>query len=444
MKKNLLLVGISILLSSFALGLSGASRAESLKIISVRPPILINTGHNWIDASQPNQLPLSSVLVREKDVFAANKTGLFRALKADQRWQQLSLPKTMPQNGLFADQPKNSSDIWYFVPDYRLKSMNQPVFQDSDTKVGGLYHSRDDGEHWELINKQYEFRTVFLHPNGALYAIIEERMLFPKATARDRIISSRDNGQTWSDITGNLGPGGTLASIFRDPDHPDLVCLHANFLRAYIIQAPDDKYEWQLIRVGDWMEKHTTEESFFYRSYSTGWIGYGHGATLANYFNYDFGNDTDLPGFNIVPEKKAYVFALCEPAIIKATIQFMPPIPIVKLIDMDNQLGFWGMRVLTPKGERITVHSTIPESWYESKERQRVIDETHQSSNFHIHSLSVHRPYSRMVDIGKLYSFAEKGTYKVQLYYDNLGIADRERGEWPGSFAGEVFEVTIK
>jgi hypothetical protein len=390
------------------------------------------------DSTAQMDLPLRSLLVRERDVFACNEAGLFRASKSDGHWRPLPLPDGMPPNGFFATEPVSAPDLWYYAPNWVLAPAA------NSGKLAGLYRSRDDGQHWQLVTSVYDLRDVFLHPNGTLYAIIRVVMKKPEATTiRDRIIMSRDEGQSWTDITGTLGPGIGLSKIMADPDHPPLVIMLAESMRAIIAQAQDERYQWELTREWDWMEQHMTDEVFFYRDYSTGATLYMFPATLSNYFQYDFGSRADLPAFDIVPDRSSYTFAMAEPKRISVAVRFLPSEPKVKLIDLKDQVGFWGLRVIDPKGRRTRVLAPLLNSWRASGQKPEDLGRIRRSKEFGVHLLSAQQPYLRSIDLEPLYSFDEKGTYRVQLQYDSF-IADRQRGEWPGSFTGSVFEVVIR
>jgi hypothetical protein len=111
-----------------------------------------------IPADQPR---LQSVLVRTNDVFASNSHGLFRAHRSDQKWVALPMLPSMPPSGSFAKQPREGTPIFYFNPKSTAWEMPHAA-----EKVFGLYVSKDDGQHWQFVSKDYDFKEVFLHPMG--------------------------------------------------------------------------------------------------------------------------------------------------------------------------------------------------------------------------------------------------------------------------------------
>jgi len=56
------------------------------------------------EADEIERLKLYSVLRREKDVFASNRAGLFRAELSEKSWKQLPVPDSLPIPGGFVKQ----------------------------------------------------------------------------------------------------------------------------------------------------------------------------------------------------------------------------------------------------------------------------------------------------------------------------------------------------
>src|SRR5215475_691333 len=97
--------------------------------------------NNQTDEAQ--LLPLHSVLRRDKDVFASNAAGLYRAELSRKTWKRLPTPDSMPLNGNFADQPTNSKFVLYYASrEPKTETAN------AKTEVHGLYISQDDGQTW--------------------------------------------------------------------------------------------------------------------------------------------------------------------------------------------------------------------------------------------------------------------------------------------------------
>jgi len=327
----------------------------------------------------PEKAHLRSVLVRKNYVFASNIHGLFRASKSDKKWVALPIPSSMPPKGYFAKQPCGVTPIFYYAGNWM--AWNMP---DAEKKVFGLYVSQDNGQHWQLVSKDYDFRKMFLHPDGTLYAIVAmEKKIGPekakktagvwlsdqadeegnKTISFNRILMSIDSGRSWRDISSGIGRGFTLASIFQDPDHPELVCLNGGDIRAYVLQATDKNYKWQTTRHWDWWKTRETEEEFFRGAYSSGDGRYLHFATLSNYFDYPFDSRTTIRGLRITTDWESYTFTDSNEVAVRVEVSYIREESQVKFLDLDNQLDFWGMKRILPNGERETIVPSIDRSF---------------------------------------------------------------------------------
>ena len=409
-----------------------------------------------VTAQEPR---IRSILLRENDVFASTPEGLFRASLVEKKWVRLPCPDAIPPDGFFATQSKTAKTILYFVPRTFARNMAEPK-----GKVFGLYVSHDDGNSWRLISKDYDFWHVFLHQNGSVYAIVETLQAKPPekppATAADimwrrtdkdgrtwgirwRALVSKDLGVSWRDITGGIPAGVELIGITNDPDHPDLVSLIGSSIRFYILQAEDENYNWKMIRP-DWQPRPLTEETFFSRGASSTWILHKFTATLSNYFKYDFGPRPDMSAYDIVPDQTAYEFDRGSDKNIKVAVQLYPEKATMKLIDFGKSLDLWGLRVRSPDGKMSYVAPVASKVIFEQKEREEMQRQYRERPDIQSHQVSSKEPYERALDLSQLYDFSQAGTYKVQLVYDNMQVAERVKEEWCGSFSGRTFTVTIK
>jgi hypothetical protein len=410
--------------------------------------VLAVTNNNETDEAQ--LLPLRSVLRRDKDVFACNAAGLYRAELPGKTWKQLPLPDSMPINGYFADQQTNSNLVLYYTT-------AEVTTQATDTKTGvnGLYMSKDDGRTWRLISRNDDYSRVFLHSNGSLFAVTNASNFRGPA----HVLMSKNLGESWSDITGKIF--GEIYAIFADPDHPDLICLGGSSIRGYIFQATDENYEWEATREWDWWPKRQTEEMFFSRYYSTQTTLYILHATLLNYFAHDFGKSVTLPGFDIAPQKRAYEFSKAQAKVIQVSIPFLTEPHVMKalekewqgsgrkrstkiiLVDQKDGLGLWGLKVVSPDGKRTYIQPSVSRSVYESKDREAIKQQLREIGGFQANEIPYGEPYKRLIDLSKLYDFSDPGVYKVQLVYESSWIVDPDQDAWPGAFTSQVFTVTI-
>ena len=59
-------------------------------------------------------------------------------------------------------------------------------------------------------------------------------------------------------------------------------------------------------------------------------------------------------------------------------------------------------------------------------------------------ALSAANPYHRTLDITTLHDFSKPGDYRIQIVYDNVGLAEKGSKEWEGSFPGPVLTIEIR
>jgi hypothetical protein len=376
---------------------------------------------------------LSSLLVRDKEVFAANAQGIFHATKKDKKWRHLPIPKQMPPNGKFVDVPKDSDHILYF-------SATHPW--DKPDPAQGLYDSADGGMTWCLLSGEHYFQHVLLHRDGSLYAIVLCTEKTKQGNAlRWKILRAPALAvpPKWEDITGDIGVGVELLGIFEDPDHDGLVCLTGNCLRTYIIHANDKNYRWQMTRAWEWRKQPETDESFLRQYYGTQTTLYMLSATLKNYFDHPFGSATQLAGLTIRTKQANFTFAKDQPKVISAAIHFLPEVGSVRLLDLRDDLDFWGIKVITPSGERISRAAKGQSLRKDQKAKQAYRDR----KDLVTVEIKNGKPYQRSIDLDQLFDFSKPGVYKVLLSYHSMGLTDGDKKEWSGAFSGQVFTVTI-
>jgi len=377
---------------------------------------------------------LSSVLVCDKEVFAANANGLFRATLKDKQWTRLPTPRFIPADGVFATTPKNSKHLLYVAATW---SRDKP-----DPRR--LYDSADGGMTWRLLSGAHDFRQVLLHRDGALYAIVACTEKNKETTFyRDRILRAPAIAvpPKWVDITGEIGTGVELHGIFEDPDHADLVCLRGNCIRNYVIHAKDKNYDWDMTREWEWRKQPETDESFLREHYYTMTTAYMLLATLTNYFDHPFGNAPQLGAFKIRTKADNFTFAKDAPKVISVGVHFMPEESSARLLDLSETLDFWAIRVVTPTGERIYRYA----KGYDLTQKDQKAKQAYRARKDLV-SVEVKngKPYQRSLDLDRLFDFSKPGVYKVLLSYHNDWLADFDKKEWVGGFGGQVFTVTIR
>jgi len=169
--------------------------------------------------TRSEQLPLTAVLPRTNDVFAASADGLYRAERFRKQWRRLPAPASVPFAGKFAQQPPTATALYYFVSTNTLREQGDS--RPASLLGRGLYRSRDNGRTWPRVSRERDFEKIFLHPNGALYAIVQRDP--PGAHFQNGVvIVSTDEGRTWRDL---CEPSVRACDLFQDPVHPDQIAL---------------------------------------------------------------------------------------------------------------------------------------------------------------------------------------------------------------------------
>ncbi len=372
------------------------------------------------------QKKIQSLLIRQDEIWASCPKGLFRASKTEKKWLPIAIEERVPPNGFFVAMPANSSSVFYYAPKWIGWKM-----PNSSTKTFGIYRCNAQGKNWELLSDKYDFRDVYVHEDGTIYTIVEIREKRDgKTVIYNRIFMSADSCKNWKDISNGLGPGEDLIRIFQDPDHKDLVCLYANCIRGYVLQADSKAYQWKSIVEWDWWKKQLTDDVYLSPSYSTGSTLYMHCATLENYFDFPFGDRREVPSFQIVTDGK-FNFARHERIVIPVEIQFMDNFgTTVTILDLEGGTAFWGLHRILPDGNRERVAAKRNATRQSPGFKSIVLDKTH--------------PYKRSLDLSALADFSKPGVYRVQLMYEDGWLAIREKGEWVGSFSSRTFEINIQ
>src|SRR5690606_21787032 len=127
------------------------------------------------------------------------------------------------------------------------------------------------------------------HPNDSLFAVTNAMNI----EGPPRLFLSTDLGKEWREISEGLF--GQVSSIFLDPDHPDQVCLRVNSLRGCVLQAEDQKYRWRGTIEWNW---HPERFASTFRETYSGSPYYMLPASMENYFDYDFGNQTQIRAYD--------------------------------------------------------------------------------------------------------------------------------------------------
>lgn len=372
--------------------------------------------------------PFVSVLRHKTNVFASNKEGLFRADLESRQWRKLRLPVGMPLGGRFGEVPKESSTLIYVVSDRFGRSLREGTH--------GIYASRDSGETWSLLSKHHDYGPVLLLPSGSLFAVTNPS----SSRGPTQIHMSKDMGATWRNISGK---SGGVFGIFPDPDHPNQICLRISCIREYILQADDERYRWNWIVGLKWHHERLSSKEFFARSYSYSFRAPPTlSATLRNYFEYDFGDRAKILAIDLSLDEPRINVAQGEGIVVPITIQLLGDTASrVKLIDSRSSSAAWGIRV-EYQGQRIATPAK-GHDFYRAKDRDAMRQRLRSETTWTDISLTKENPYRRKLDIAQLHDFSAKGTYRVQLTYDDRWLAGADSGHWLGQFKSPVFQVVV-
>jgi hypothetical protein len=328
----------------------------------------------------------------------------------------------------------------------------------------GLYLSHDNGTTWELVSERDDFGATLHHPSGALFAVTGD----DGVNHGSRLLRSPDLGKTWRDITGTAP--GQFMYIEPDPDRPGLVRIHCGGLRITVFEADDESYRWkakyrQSVRTG----RRPSDEFFSRASFSTNRF-HVYPATLANYFRYDFGNQTNVQALEVVPLEPRYVFTQGARVIVPVRVNFYfdadtlwpdqrkagnEPRPVEKptqpkesLADLPDETTFWGLRVESADSQIATYPAgrrTVTVSGSTTVDGKTVASEGRPAaSKYRVVELSPTSPYEREIDLGRLADFSKPGEYRVQIVYDSGGHPDGDKSVWDGRFTSPVFTIVIR
>ncbi|WP_165075606.1 beta propeller repeat protein [Paludisphaera rhizosphaerae] len=382
--------------------------------------------------------PLTAVSKRQAYVYASTPDGLFRASVAAKRWERLKTPPEMPLNGTFARQPALSPLIIYVALRSRFGPEPRPGLR------YGLYLSKDDGVSWELVSDRDDFGDVLHHPSGALFAVTGS----DGVNAGSHLLRSPDMGKTWRDITGTAF--GQFMAIQPDHVHPNLVRIYAWAIRDYRFEAADENYRWRCMQANEPEAGKLTDEEFFSRDSSSSNRYWLYPATLANYFGYDFGNQTEVQALEVVPLKSRFEFARGARVTIPIRVVFHQDggAPGEKFADQPGGLDFWGVRVRSsgaqvvksPLDRRvitITVDSTEDGKLVSTRSEPPPV-------KYQVFDLTPTTPYERPIDLDRLADFSKSGEYRVQIVYSFSEHGEGSDVPWNGHFTSPVFTVAIQ
>ena len=379
--------------------------------------------------------PITSLLVRDKEIFAVNASGMFRADVSRKTWRRVPLPDYMPAaGGAFAGGVLQGRDIVYVA---------RAGTPEKDLKYG-IYESQDDGATWRLVSEN-AYGEVFVAADGKWYAVISKD--WRPGGGENQLVESDNGGKTWRTILDSAKSGDSynIENIFPDPDHPGQVAVSGNSgTHDYAAQATDASYQkWNFTRGWGLQNRKETDEDFFQKIFSSSTAYYALQATPGNYFKYEFQGDTSICALDFVLEKRVFQFKKEGPKAIHVAMQFREPNITIKLPDEDDTNGMYALRIVTPDGERKFVEAK-PKERFDLKGIGKTDAEMVEAGKLSVHDVSMGHPYERSIDLGAAYDFSKAGAYKVQLIYVTGRAGNSTAGTWGGTVSSDVFTVNIE
>ena len=379
--------------------------------------------------------PLTSVQRRTDSVLAAGYDGLYCAALRDRIWREVRLVPGMPAGGHFADEPPDAPDVYYFINSTPIQFDGIPALPGL---TFGLYRSRDGGGTWQLVLRHDGFASVYLHPNGTLYAMCHGPVPgTPGRGEEERLCASINGGKSWRDISRGL-PLGTLAfPLFEkfqlDPARPNLACVTiagfgSSFDRVY--HAADLTYQWVPMDEGMFSQREYFTRGYAHSpaQFSAGWSSsYVVDATLRNYFDDGFEAEISLCILQAVPDQARYSFSASGPKLIRFEVRFLRTTGQLKLLDGPGN-DCWSIRAVGPDGNLGGTPAVNEEA-----------TDTRQATVMPAVTIDHGHPYARQIYLDGL---KEPGIYKAQLRYESQ-TAGSARGEFVGGFGGPMFTIEI-
>ena len=323
-----------------------------------------------------------------------------------------------------------------------------------------LYVSEDSGLSWKQTSTDYNFMDMFVHPDGSLYAVAYiKTSTAPKnpnpaysetTTGADGqthypqrlLLVSHNLGKSWTDISTGL-PAQYNLYVTPDPDHSELICvqssrpMHAGPVIVY--QADDKNYRWHETNK-NWNEMPTNRENIF-GSLSPGSNNTNDRANLTSFFKLPYlkwGNGIGVQAAQIYTEKPAYTFRRHEPMPVTLTVKFVFPRAPLKFYDNRDEMVCWNLRGFAEHGKSFYTQSRATELYVNIPDHDAKMQQYADDPNRLILDLDEVHPYTRTIDLSKLYDFPQPGKYQVQPVKALCSFFKED-----ASFAGQVIEVTV-
>jgi hypothetical protein len=384
--------------------------------------------------NDPSRITISSVLDRGDSYLAITTQGLYRAAKSDEIWQKLPHSPPLTFMAHLTANTANPSEIACFTGADSMFAGHEPW------KVG-LYLSKDNGATWRGVKIDGDPVDVFIHPNGSIFLAAHYTTTTPppgpdaswsesngvKHYNAERLLVTHDDGATWTDITPHLNSNFGLYGIFRDPDHPDLVCVRSaemgHISHTFLYQAMDAHYAWSGYHDEDWHHGAAMNNRDFYRPLMGGANNSDMPANLENFFKFPYlrnGSYPSLPTRFLVADHDNYTFHLHRPMPISAKTVWMVQQPALTLDDNRNETVFWSIRAIPEDGPQVFLSPKSAELNWDIPNREAVRQKYLHDPQFITAAADQAHPYQRIIDLEKLYDFPKPDRYRLQVTYADL------------------------
>ena len=395
-----------------------------------------------------------SLLKRGDRYIVSTMGGLFEAGTEEKRWRKLVTPKEMESPGSLVQAGEHSPMLAFYVPEYLLKGPKEIP--------GGLFVSWDGSNTWTRTSDRRDIETVYLHPNGKIYAVVTvlsdtEPVAGPFGGASSTrsgnghlkyithpLLISEDGGKTWRNISRNIPVNFEIRGFFQDPDHPALVCFQGSSGPArpsFVFHAVDDSYDWMMTPVEEWIGGEVLLKSFFSNGYGMGNYSNKYmAATLDNFFTLPFlrtGDPSSLHVIQLQTEKPEYIFRRGESVRLPVEVTSLIK-DSLRFLDTADESVFWGLKVKPDGKDGVNVSPKVSALNIGSFDRKEKIDSVLHDPGLLTVNLDEQHPYQRVIELSKFYNFSQPGIYEVQLYHCDGPVV-----EWQGAFGGHVIKISI-
>jgi len=362
-----------------------------------------------------------TVLDEDGTYLASTTDGFYQAAESDHVWHKVTMPAGMWPGGRLVQKSGASLELAYYT------CAQGEAYDFGPSKAGGLWLSSDGGATWRATSLKRSVLAAFLHPDGALYVIINDHPASP-FESRPHLLVSYDHGEAWKDITPPVPSGYDIISIKVDPTNPHLVCIRACFRFdggwQKFYQAADATYSWAEI---PWAKQPKNlpadDDPFAWPMSGMANSNSDMPANLENFFKFPFprnGNCPELPTYFLKAEKTAYQFHLHQPMPVKVSSIFLNAAAPVKITDHPDPQIFWGLKVQAKDGTITYANPKTAELNIAYPDHEaKLAAYTNDPHNFSVQVDQQH-PYERTIDLRDLYDFKQPGTYRVAIFIDSI------------------------